>query len=76
LRRLGTVLHKSSHGYIILKGEFFAKVDSAVVTKRMKRIGTVHDVFGPVTSPYISVKPSKNLTVANLRELDGERVYI
>jgi RNA-binding protein len=76
LRKLGTVLHVSSHGYIILKAEFFPTIDSAVLTKRMKRIGAVHDVFGPVTSPYISVKPFKNLTLANLRELRGEKVYI
>jgi RNA-binding protein len=76
LRRVGTVLHVSSHGYIIIKAEFFAKIDSAVVTKRMKRVGTVHDVFGQVTSPYISVKPFKSLTLANLQELRGEKVYI
>ena len=76
MRRVGTVVHVSSHGYIILKAEFFPKIDSPVVTKRMKRIGTVQDVFGPVTSPYVSVKPLKHLTVANLRELRGEKVYI
>jgi rRNA processing protein Gar1 len=42
----------------------------------MKRIGTVHDVFGPVASPYVSVKPFKNLALADLRELRGEKVYI
>jgi len=76
LRRVGTIVHVSSHGYIILKAEFFPTIDSPVVTKRMKRIGTVHDVFGPVTSPYVSVKPFKNLSLANLRELRGEKVYI
>jgi RNA-binding protein len=76
LRRLGTVVHISNHGYIILKAEFFPTIDSAVVTKRMKRIGTVHDVFGPVTFPYVSVKPFKNLTLTSLQELCGEKVYI
>ena len=76
MRRVGTVVHVSSHGYIILKAEFFPTINSAVVTKRMKRIGTVHDVFGPVTSPYVSVKPSRNLTPASLQELCGEKVYI
>ena len=76
MRRVGAVLHVSSHGYIILKAEFFPTIDSPVLTRRMKRIGTVHDIFGPVTSPYVSVKPFKSLTLANLRELRGEKVYI
>ena len=76
MRRVGTIIHVSSHGYIILKAEFFPKIDSPVVTKRMKKIGTVQDIFGPITSPYISVKPSKHLGLANLRELCGEKVYI
>lgn len=76
MRRVGTVVHVSNHGYIILKAEVFPTIDSPVVTKRMKRIGTVHDVFGPVASPYVSVKPFKNLAVADLRELRGEKVYI
>jgi len=76
LRRVGTVVHVSSHGYIILKAEFFPKIDSPIVTKRMKKIGTVQDVFGPVASPYVSVKPSERATLAGLRELRGEKVYV
>ena len=76
MRKLGIVLHVSNHGYIILRAALFPKVNSAVLTKRMKKIGKVHDVFGPVASPYISVKPFKNLALADLRELRGEKVYI
>jgi RNA-binding protein len=76
LRKLGVVLHVSSHGYVILKAALFPRIDSAVSTKRMKKIGTVHDVFGPVKSPYVSVRPFKNLSLADLKELRGEKVYI
>jgi RNA-binding protein len=76
LRKLGTVLHISSHGYIILRAALFPKIDSAVLTKRMKKIGKVHDIFGPVTSPYVSVKPSKKLVPDDLSQLLGEKVYV
>lgn len=76
MRRLGTVLHVSSHGYIVVKAELFPPTDSTVVTKRMKKIGTVYDVFGPVDNPYVSVKPFKDIKKPDLRELRGEKVYI
>lgn len=76
MRKLGIVLHVSNHGYIILRAALFPKIDSAVLTKRMKKIGKVHDVFGPVISPYISVKPSKKLAPADLKQLLGEKVYV
>ncbi len=76
MRKLGIILHISSHGYIILRAALFPKIDSLVLTKRMKKIGKVHDVFGPVNSPYISVKPSKKIAHADLMKLIGENVYI
>ncbi len=76
MKRLGTVLHVSSHGYIVVKAELFPATNAAVVTKRMKKIGTVYDVFGPVKSPYVSVKPSNDIKQPDLRELRGEKVYI
>jgi RNA-binding protein len=76
LRKLGVILHISSHGYIILRAALFPKINSSVLTKRMKKIGKVHDIFGPVLSPYISVKPSKKIAPADLKKLVGEKVYI
>ncbi len=76
MRKLGVILHISSHGYIILRAALFPKINSSVLTKRMKKIGKVHDVFGPVLSPYISVKPSKKMAPADLKELVGETVYV
>jgi RNA-binding protein len=76
LRKLGVILHISSHGYIILRAALFPKINSSVLTKRMKKIGKVHDVFGPVLSPYISVKPSKKMAPADLKKLVGETVYV
>ncbi len=76
MKRLGTVLHVSSHGYVVVKAELFPATNSTVITKRMKKIGTVYDVFGPVKSPYVSVKPFKSISKPGLNELRGEKVYI
>ncbi|MGZ4863495.1 MAG: H/ACA ribonucleoprotein complex subunit GAR1 [Halobacteriota archaeon] len=76
MRKLGVILHISSHGYIILRAALFPKINSSVLTKRMERIGKVHDIFGPVLSPYISVKPSKKMASADLKKLIGEKVYV
>lgn len=76
MRRLGTVLHVSSHGYIIVKAELFPRINSTVLTKRMEKIGTVYDVFGPVKAPYVSVKPFTNVISSDSREIRGAKVYI
>jgi rRNA processing protein Gar1 len=76
LQQLGVVSHISSHGYIILKAAVFPRIGSAVRTKRMKKVGVVHDIFGPVISPYISVKPFKHFNRDDLNSLLGEKVYV
>jgi len=57
LQRLGHVLHVSSSRNLILKAEATPKIGSKVVNENFKSIGTVRDVFGPVSSPYVSVEP-------------------
>lgn len=76
MRRLGTVLHVSSHGYIIVKAELFPRLNSTVLTKRMKKIGTVYDVFGPVKAPYVSIKPFASVINSDSREIRGAKVYV
>ncbi|MFQ6053930.1 MAG: H/ACA ribonucleoprotein complex subunit GAR1 [Candidatus Bathyarchaeia archaeon] len=58
-RRLGTVLHlSSSSGNLFLKAEGAARIGDAVLNDDGKRVGTVFDIFGPVSSPFVAVKPS------------------
>lgn len=42
----------------MLKVEVPAKIGAKVVDEKLKHVGTVFDVFGPVSEPYITVKPS------------------
>ena len=58
--RVGSILHVShSSGNLILKAKTEVKIGDVVSDNKGKNIGRVFDVFGPVTSPYISVKPRK-----------------
>jgi rRNA processing protein Gar1 len=38
---------------------------------KLKEIGKVHDIFGPISSPYLSVKP----TVSSPEKYVGRIVY-
>lgn len=57
-RMLGTTSHlSSSSGNLILKAENKAKIGDAVLDSVGKRIGTVSDLFGPVSNHFVAVKP-------------------
>jgi len=47
-----------------------------VVTKKMDKIGTVYDIFGPETSPYVSVKIDRKMPKAGVQALINERLYV
>jgi len=58
LTKLGKGLHKSEvTGNIIVKIKEPVQPGSIVVDEKLRKIGTVIEVFGPVASPYASIKP-------------------
>ncbi len=71
MQRLGHVLHVSSSRNLILKAEGIPKVGEKVVDADLKSVGTVFDVFGPVSSPYAAVKP----TISEAQHLIGNTLY-
>jgi RNA-binding protein len=59
LKRLGKVLHISpSTRNIIVKSFGPAQVGSKVFDGEMGKVGVVFDILGPLSAPYISVKPN------------------
>jgi len=57
-QRLGKALHiSSSSGNLILKAERSVKIGDVVVDGRGNKIGSVFDLFGPVSAPFVAVKP-------------------
>jgi len=58
LRRLGKILHLSNSRSLIVKCDEsrFVKVGTKVCDSKLKEIGKVLDLFGPVNSPYVAVR--------------------
>lgn len=56
MERIGRVLHIASDKNIILKAETHAKIGDEVVDENLKYVGRIFDIFGSVSSPYVSVK--------------------
>jgi rRNA processing protein Gar1 len=42
----------------------------------MDTIGTVYDIFGPETAPYVSVKLDRKSKKAGVQGLVNERIYV
>ena len=72
MQRLGRVLHISPSGNIITKIENIPRIGETVVDENLKIVGKVFDMFGPVKSPYVAIKP----TILKPRELTNKMLYI
>ena len=59
MRRLGKVLHLSKSGNLILRIEQtpVPAINAQVCDYKLRIIGQVNNVLGPVRNPYVSVKP-------------------
>ncbi|MDT7864654.1 MAG: Gar1/Naf1 family protein [Thermoproteota archaeon] len=73
MKLVGTVSHISKSKKIIIKAEDIPKLNSEVFSEDKEAIGIVIDIMGPVSSPFISVKPYKK---ENLERFIGKKVYI
>ncbi|NWG11105.1 hypothetical protein HXY33_05070 [Candidatus Bathyarchaeota archaeon] len=72
LQRLGCVLHISPSRNIIIKVENVPKLGRTVIDENLKTVGTVFDLFGPVSAPYAAVKPA----VTQLEKLTNKVLYM
>jgi len=60
MKRLGELLYSTRSGLIIVKSAYKDPrrlLGALVYDRDMKRIGRIVDVIGPVSSPFIVVKP-------------------
>ena len=74
LKRLGKILHLSKSRSLIVKlvSEPSIDVGSKVLDSKLREVGIIQDIFGPVTSPYVAVKP----IVPDPNHLVGRIVYV
>ncbi|MBS7648985.1 MAG: Gar1/Naf1 family protein [Candidatus Bathyarchaeia archaeon] len=56
MKKIGEVLHVGPGNRAIVKAEVLPKIGATVFDIKKKPIGIVHDIFGPVKSPYIEVE--------------------
>lgn len=73
MKELGKYLHTAPQGLAILKLKSAAAIGTDVVDEKGSQIGSVADVFGPVASPYASVKLLNR--AGSHPELDGAELY-
>jgi RNA-binding protein len=66
LKRLGTALHVVQNKLIVQSEQIaeIPRVGSWAVDKKRTRVGRVFDIFGPVSHPYIIVRPNRGADAA------------
>jgi RNA-binding protein len=72
LQRLGRVLHISPSRNVIIKTENIPRIGETVVDENLKTVGKIFDMFGPVCSPYVAIRPS----IQKPEELTNKMLYI
>jgi rRNA processing protein Gar1 len=75
MRLYGTVQGVNPKGDVIVKPTMPQKLRNGerVFDKRGKPIGTVKRIFGPVKSPYVSIKQKRHKSSSGLK---GKELYI
>jgi len=80
LIRLGAILHIMDNLLIVRADSTLEhsvlRENLLVVTRKMKRIGKIKEIFGPVNTPYISIKMFKDINASEIKGLKNERVYL
>lgn len=74
MRRLGKVLHLSKSGNLILRLDQtpIPIIGAAVCDYKLRSVGLVNNILGPVKNPYVSVKLAANVDSA----LAGRILYL
>jgi RNA-binding protein len=57
LKLIGRPSFYTNEGNLVVKSKEVPPIYSPVVTRDSKRVGKIHDVIGPVSHPYVIIKP-------------------
>jgi len=69
---LGVVEDVTSEGLIIVRSDVTPEHGNSVYDAKQKKVGVVKRVFGPVSRPYVTVKPVEKSVLVNI---SGKKVY-
>jgi RNA-binding protein len=72
LQRLGKVLSVTPSHSIVVKVDKPPKLGAAVIDENLKVVGRIFDIIGPVSSPYVVIKPS----VKDPEKLANRQLYV
>jgi RNA-binding protein len=75
MKKLGKILHISNRGRIILRSHQTPALGLSVFSSDKKKVGFVHDVFGPSKDPYVSVK-FRAVNSKNVENSVGDTLYV
>ncbi len=80
LKRLGAIIHIMDNLLIVRADSTLEhsvyRENLLVLTSKMKKIGKIKEIFGPVKAPFISIKMFKDINSSEIKSLKNERVYL
>ncbi|MFN4133474.1 MAG: H/ACA ribonucleoprotein complex subunit GAR1 [Candidatus Hadarchaeales archaeon] len=71
----GKILHSSDRG-LVARCFSAPKLGEPIMDKKKRRIGNIADIFGPVSSPYILIKPASGLSDEERKALVNSDIYM
>ncbi len=72
---LGKVLHVVRQGMVV-KAIIQPKMGRSVLDRKKRRIGNIIDIFGPVKSPYVLIKPATGMSQKDQSDLIGSEILM
>ncbi len=72
---IGKGLHTTTRG-LVVRATQTPKRGETAFDSAGKRVGSVFDVFGPVKSPYVVIKPASGLSEVELGKLIGSDIIM
>ena len=75
MRARGKALHATSRG-LVVRADQTPKVGQMAFDSKGKRVGRVFDVFGPVKSPYVVIKPASGFSRVEFEGLVSSDIYM
>ena len=76
MRKLGRVIKIRGGRRLIIKANFAPRILQTVYDDRLRPIGRVYDVFGPVNSPYVSVLVNHEISENGIELFLNKFLYI
>jgi rRNA processing protein Gar1 len=74
MKYIGKIENISHNGNILVRGEFAPKIGSEVFAGK-RHLGKIVNIFGPVSKPYIAIKPQRGKG-STLLELIGKDTFL